>query len=277
MIEPQWVSDVDDERGDDYRDLTDVGLRKRREPALGLFMAESHQVIGRALAAGYEVRSILTTPRWMDAVADLALPAATLVLVADEPVVNAITGYRVHRGALAAMERRPLAPVEQVLRNARRILVLEGIVDHTNVGAMFRSAAGLGFDACLIDPTCADPLSRRSVRVSMGTVFAMPWTRVENWPTGLADLRRDGFELLALTPRPGATSLRTIAANPPERLALLFGTEGDGLTRACLEAVTQHVRIPMAHSVDSLNVAAAAAVACYALAATREQDDRMLP
>lgn len=270
-----WITDVDDERVGDYRNLTDVGLRKRLEPELGLFMAESHQVIARAVAAGYEVRSVLTTPRWLDAVGELSLPVETVVLVAEEGVVNAITGYRVHRGALAAMVRRPLLTVERVVREARRLLILEGIVDHTNVGAMFRSAAGLGFDACLLDPTCADPLYRRSVRVSMGAVFTLPWTRVGNWPAGLAELREAGFELLALTPRAGATSLRAVATNPPAKLGLLFGTEGDGLTAEALQVVTRHVQIPMARSVDSLNVAAAAAVACYALAPEHTDDDRM--
>jgi tRNA G18 (ribose-2'-O)-methylase SpoU len=255
----------DDPRVADYRNLTDVGLRRRLEPAAGLFMAESHQVIERAVAAGYHVRSVLTTPRWLPAVVSLGLPDAVPVLVADEAMVNAITGYRVHRGALAAMQRLRLPSVDDVVAPARRLLVLEGIVDHTNVGALFRTSAALGFDGCLIDPTCADPLYRRSVRVSMGAVFSLPWTRLDVWPQGLDDLATRGFELIATTPRPGATTLDEVEQEPPERLALLFGTEGRGLSQSALSAVSRHVRIPMSSGIDSLNVAAAAAIACYAL------------
>lgn len=262
------ISCAADGRVDDYRDLTDVGLRKRREPEQGLFMAESHPVIERAIAAGYPVRSVLTTRRWLADVETL-LTAADLpdtpVLVADDDVVREITGYRVHRGALAAMARLPLPSVEDVLDGAARVLVLEGIVDHTNVGAVFRSAAGLGFDAVLIDPTCADPLYRRSVRVSMGAVFGIPWTRCAPWPDMLTAMTVDGWRVLALTPRRDAQALGTVAAARPTRVALVLGTEGRGLTDAVLAAVTDHVRIPMAAGVDSLNIAAAAAVACYAL------------
>jgi tRNA G18 (ribose-2'-O)-methylase SpoU len=261
----QMIEDIDDARVADYRDLTDVGLRRRKEPAEGLFMAESHQVISRALSAGYPIRSVLTTPRWLEAVEGVGLPKGTAVLVAEEPLVNAITGYRVHRGALAAMSRTPLRSVVEVVGQARRIVVIEGMVDHTNVGAVFRSAAGLNFDAVLVDPTCADPLYRRSVRVSMGAVFALPWTRADAWPQQLIDLSDDGWHVLALTPRSDAEALNDVAADPPERLALLLGSEGPGLSPDALDAVTRHVRIPMAAGIDSLNVAAAAAVACYAL------------
>jgi tRNA G18 (ribose-2'-O)-methylase SpoU len=262
------IGSAADERVDDYRDLTDVGLRKRREPEQGLFMAESHPVIERAIAAGYPVRSVLTTRRWLVEVETLLTAADrrdTPVLVAEDDVVREITGYRVHRGALAAMARLPLPSVEDVLDDAARVLVLEGIVDHTNVGAVFRSAAGLGFDAVLIDPTCADPLYRRSVRVSMGAVFSIPWTRCVSWPTTLTSMGAGGWRVLALTPRPEAQDLGAVAVAAPERVALVLGTEGHGLTDGALAAVTDHVRIPMAAGVDSLNVAAAAAVACYAL------------
>lgn len=264
-MDPQTITDIDDRRVADYRSLTDVSLRRRKEPAEGLFMAESHPVIRRALLAGYPIRSVLTTPRWLDAVEELGLPAGTAVLVAEDSLVKSITGYRVHRGALAAMSRTALPAVDDVVRQARRIVVLEGIVDHTNVGAVFRSAAGLGFDAVLVDPTCADPLYRRSVRVSMGAVFSLPWTRAGAWPAPLTDLSEAGWELLALTPRQDAEALGQVAADPPERLAVLVGSEGHGLSSDALTAVTRHVRIPMAAGVDSLNVAAATAVACYAL------------
>ncbi len=262
------VTSADDPRVADYRNLTDVGLRKRLEPENGLFMAESHQVIRRALEAGYPIRSVLTTARWLDAVQDLPMPANTLVIVADDDLVQQITGYRVHRGALAAMDRRPLPSVSSVLLGARRVVLLEGIVDHTNVGAIFRSAAGFGFDAVLVDPTCADPLYRRSVRVSMGSVFAVPWTRVTRWPEDLADLRRDGFTVVALTPRTDAVELADFASQAPERLVLALGTEGDGLSATAVTAADVSVQIRMGAGVDSLNVGAAAAVACYALRPT---------
>lgn len=270
------VRSADDDRVADYRDLTDVGLRRRREPEQGLFMAESHPVIGRAIAAGYPIRSVLTTHRWLRDVEAILLAAdtpGTPVLLVDEDTIRAITGYRVHRGALAAMARLPLPPVADVLQGARRVLVLEGIVDHTNVGAVFRSAAGLGFDAVLTDPTCADPLYRRSVRVSMGAVFSIPWTRCADWPGPLTTIAEAGWRVLALTPRPDAQLLSRVAAERPERVALLLGTEGRGLTEAALTVVTDHVRIPMAADVDSLNIAAAAAVACYALG----PGDKMAP
>jgi tRNA G18 (ribose-2'-O)-methylase SpoU len=264
----QVVSDAADPRVDDYRALTDVSLRRRKEPAEGLFMAESHQVIGRALAAGYPIRSVLTTPRWLDAVTNLDLPFDTVVLVGDESLVNEVTGYRVHRGALAAMSRVRLPTVADVVDDARRIVVLEGIVDHTNVGAVFRSAAGLGFDAIVVDPTCADPLYRRSVRVSMGAVFSLPWTRASSWPGQLRELAATGWEVVALTPDAGAEPIDQVAADPPERLAIVLGSEGPGLSSGALRTVTRRVRIPMAHDVDSLNVAAAAAVAFYATGKT---------
>ncbi len=274
MTQTIRIDDAGDPRVDDYRNLTDTGLRRRKEPAEGLFMAESHPVIGRALEAGYPVRSVLTTPRWLSAVEDLPIPPNTDVFVAAEDVVHQITGYRVHRGALAAMTRLPLPSVESVTRAARRILVLEGVVDHTNVGAVFRSAAGLGFDAVLVDPTCADPLYRRSVRVSMGAVFALPWTRVAPWPQGLSDLVREGWELVALTPRADAVALPDVSFDSEERVALLLGSEGPGLTDAALQQVERQVRIPMSAGVDSLNVAAAVAIACYAIGdVPRREDD----
>jgi tRNA G18 (ribose-2'-O)-methylase SpoU len=259
------ITDADDPLVDDYRDLTDTTLRRRKEPEEGLFMAESHQVIRRALQAGYPVRSVLTTSRWVTALENLPIPAEAPVFVAEDDVVRQITGYRVHRGALAAMARRPLPTVATVTGSARRVLVLEGIVDHTNVGAVFRSAAGLGIDAVLVDPTCADPLYRRAVRVSMGAVFALPWTRVTPWPQALEDLVGDGWELLALTPRADALALGDLSVDPEARVGLVLGSEGAGLTDAALRQVTKHVRIPMAAGIDSLNVAAAVAIACYVI------------
>ena len=258
------VIDSDDRRVADYRNLTDVGLRKRVEPEHGLFMAESHQVIERAILAGYPIRSVLTIERWLPAVERLTLPEGTPVFVGDEAVINAITGYRVHRGALASMSRLPLPSVDDVVGGARRLVILEGIVDHTNVGAIFRSTAGLGFDAVLVDPTCADPLYRRSVRVSMGAVFAVPWTRVNQWPHGIELLRANGWIIAALTPEASSISVDDFRTDEHANLALMLGTEGDGLSAEARSVTDYRLRIPMAAGVDSLNVAAAAAVAFYA-------------
>jgi len=284
----EQVVDADDPRVADCRNLTDVGLRKRWEPEHGLFMAESHQVIERALAAGYPVRSVLTTPRWLDAVELLTLPAGTSVYVGDEATINAITGYRVHRGALAAMSRLPLPSVDEVVAGRRRLGIHEGIVDHTNVegprrsdqaariaifenvvdhtnlGAGFRSAAALGVDAVLVTPECADPLYRRSVRVSMGAVFQVPWTRLTSWPGDISVLQSLGYTVVAMTPGEASISLDEFDAGEYPHLALILGTEGAGVTPETQAIADYRVRIPMGSGVDSLNVAAAAAVAFYA-------------
>ena len=187
------------------------------------------------------------------------------VYVGDSGLLETLTGYKVHRGALAAMHRPPLAPVGDIIAGARRIVVLEDVVDHTNVGAIFRSVAGLGADAVLITPRCADPLYRRSVRVSMGTVLQVPWTRLPDWPEGADILRDAGFHLAALTLAEGAVSLDDFASHPPQKVAILLGTEGDGLSRAAVRSADSLVTIPMLHGVDSLNVASASAVALWAL------------
>ena len=268
------VTDPADPRLVDYVSLTDVALRRRVEPERGLYIAESSTVLGRALAAGHVSRSVLCSPRWLPDVEQLL--AATPhhgdvpVYVADPLVLEQITGFHVHRGALAAMQRPVLPSVEELLATgrdggpARRVAVLEDIVDHTNVGAVFRSAAALGVDAVLVSPRCADPLYRRSVRVSMGTVFQVPWTRLEPWPQGLDTLRALGFTVAALALSDDSISLDELVEAPPERLALMLGTEGDGLSTDAVEAADLVVRIPMAGGVDSLNVAAASAVAFWA-------------
>ncbi len=261
------VEDADDPRVADYGGLTDVALRQRFETEHGLFLAESEKVIRRALGAGYHPRSLLMSRRWFEAMRPLleTLDEDVPVYVASDPVIIGVTGYHVHRGALASMNRRPAAELDHVLAGAQRVLVLEGTVDHTNVGAAFRSAAGLGYDAVLLDPRAADPLYRRAVRVSMGAVFDLPWARVPGWPGQLDALRERGFVVVALTPDPEAVPLATFAHDPPQRLALLVGTEGPGLSRSALAASDERVKIPMRGQVDSLNVAAAVAVACYAL------------
>ncbi|PVU81278.1 rRNA methyltransferase (plasmid) [Cellulomonas sp. WB94] len=269
------ITDPTDDRLADYVSLTDVALRSRHEPSKGLYIAESSTVLRRALGAGHRPRSVLLSPRWLpDLVATLeSLPddgTTVPVYVAEPDLLEAITGFHVHRGALASMHRPALAPVHDLLSaarggtGARRVAILEDIVDHTNVGAIFRSAAALGVDAVLVTPRCADPLYRRSVRVSMGTVFQVPWTRLETWPGGLDDLRAAGFTVAALALADDAVSLDDVVAAPPERLALMLGTEGDGLSRGAVEAADLVVRIPMAGGVDSLNVAAASAVAFWA-------------
>lgn len=268
------ISDPADPRLTDYTDLTDVRLRTVREPAEGLYMAESSTVIRRALEAGHRPRSFLMSDKWLDGMSDVlegdAVPAGTPVFLADEDALRAITGFHLHRGALAAMHRPVLPSVHQLVTaarggaGARRIAVLEDVVDHTNVGAAFRSAAALGVDAVLVSPRCADPLYRRSVRVSMGTVFQVPWTRFASWPGGLRELQEDGFVVAALALSDDAVSLDELAADPPERLALVLGTEGHGMSAAAIETADTVVKIPMAGGVDSLNVAAASAVAFWA-------------
>lgn len=259
------VHDPADHRLRDYTGLTDVALRRVREPAEGLFLAEGEKVVRRALAAGYRPRSFLLDPRRVAPLSDLLDAVETPAFVAGQDVLAAVTGFRMHRGVLASLHRRPPSAVGDVLDGSRRLLVLEDIVDHTNVGAVFRGAAGLGMDGVLLSPRCADPLYRRAVRVSMGAVLTLPYARLPLWRDGLVALRDNGFRLLALTPAPDAVPLDSVGARPDERVALLLGTEGDGLSPRWAEQADLAVRIPMARDVDSLNVAAAAAVACYAL------------
>lgn len=260
------LTDVTDERVVEYTRLTDVALRTRYEPDAGLYLAESSNVIRRALAAGHAPRSFLMAPRWLDSMADaLAGHPDVPVFTAPEELLERLTGFHLHRGALAAMHRPALPSVGEVLADARRVAVIEDVVDHTNVGAIFRSAAGIGVDAVLVTPRCADPLYRRSVRVSMGTVFQVPWTRIPHWPGGIATLREAGFTTASLALAPDALTLDELAAAPPERLALVLGAEGHGLAPATIAASDLVVRIPMAGGVDSLNVAAAGAVAFWAM------------
>ncbi len=260
MLDPAVVADPDDPRVRDFTALTDVAARSVREPAEGLFIAEGAKVIVRALAAGYRPRSVLTEPKWLPDLAASLEGSGAEVLLADPDVLRAVTGYRVHRGALASFERRPLPPPSALLAAARFVVVLVDLVDHTNVGAIFRNAAALGADAVLVTPGCADPLYRRSVKVSMGTVLAVPWTRTGADP--LADLA--GFTTIALTPAPDALDVDDVAPDT-DRRAVLLGTEGDGLSGAVAARADRRVRIPMSGGVDSLNVAAASAIALHCL------------
>ncbi|AXH97854.1 TrmH family RNA methyltransferase [Ornithinimicrobium avium] len=263
-----WVEDPRDERVRDYFSLTDVALRRLLEPERGLYMAESEKVLRRALGAGHRLRSLLMTPRWVQEWPDLLRTAqeqGAPVFVAAPGVAEALTGFHLHRGVIAAMHRPVLPRLERVLEGARRVVVLEDVVDHTNVGAVFRSAAALGVDAVLVTPRCADPLYRRSVRVSMGTVFQVPWTRIDPWPDGVEVLRGLGLTVAALALSEDAVCLDQLEQHPPERLALVLGTEGDGLSARTVGSADLVVRIPMGGGVDSLNVAAASAVAFWAL------------
>lgn len=250
----------------DFTDLTDVALRRVSEPAGGLYIAEGRKVIERAIAAGHRPRSLLLQRQWLPDFEPLLGEWDIPIFVAEAEFLEELTGFDMHRGALAAMHRPTLPAVERLLADARLVVVLENIVDHTNVGAIFRSVAGLGADAVLISPRCADPLYRRSVRVSMGTVLQVPWTRLPDWPLGAQQLHAAGFHLAALALDDTAVPLDSFAASAPERVALLLGAEGDGLTRAAIGVADSVVTIPMLHGVDSLNVAAASAVAIYAIA-----------
>lgn len=257
----------DDERLRDYVSLTDVALRRTLEPAQGLFLAEGPKVVRRCLEAGYRPRSALLSQRWLEQSQPLLEPYDVDVFVVPEQVLAHVTGFAVHRGMLASMQRKPLLPVADVIADARVVAVLEDLVDHTNVGAVFRSAAALGVDAVLVSPRCADPLYRRSVRVSMGTVLQVPWTRAEPWPASLDLLRDSGFRVLALSPDSSGESLRDLDATAP--VAVVIGSEGPGISASTLAACDGSVRIPMRAGVDSLNAAAASAVAFYALTSAR--------
>jgi tRNA G18 (ribose-2'-O)-methylase SpoU len=259
------IVDPHDPRLRDFTDLRDVQLRSRREPAEGLFLAEGEATIRRAVEAGYAPRAILLTERWLPHLEDVLRVTGAAALVVQDDVLEATTGFPVHRGALASMDRRELPPLADVMEGAARIVVLEDLNDHTNLGAVFRSAAALGVDGVLLTPRCGDPLYRRAVRTSMGAVFSVPWTRVP-WFEGPQLLRDAGFELAALTPAPNAIRLGDVDPTEHPRLALALGSEGHGLSERWIGAADLRVRIPMREGIDSLNVAAAAAVACYALA-----------
>lgn len=271
MADIVTIDDPQDPRVADYILLTDPELRRRRQ-AKGrtdgdFFIAEGVLVIHQLLRSHYRVRSMLLTPRRFDALADDLADLDAPVFVAGQDVVNAISGFHLHRGALAAAMREPLPTVADVLSEGGDqtglVVVGEGLNDHENLGALFRNAAAFGAAAVLLDPSSADPLYRRAVRVSMGHVLRVPFTRVPNWPGGLDELRSLGFEIVALTPDAGSEDVRTL--DPGRRRALLVGAEGRGLSAAALAAADRRVRIPMAAGVDSLNVATAAAVALHEL------------
>lgn len=257
------VDRLDDPALADYSRATDVALRKARGTEHGLYLAESALVLERALRAGHRPRSVLALGGTVDEAVSLVGPDVPVYSGPGELLAE-LTGYVLHRGLIAAMHRPALPAPAELLAGARRVVVLENVVDPTNVGAIFRSVAAIGADAVLVTPRCSDPFYRRAIRVSMGTVLQVPWTRIPDFPEARQAL--DGFHLAALALEPGAVPLRAFAASAPDRVALVLGTEGDGLTRAAIAAADTVVTIPMAHGIDSLNVAATAAVAMYALA-----------
>ena len=265
MAEQILVDSASDARLADYRDLRDVSLRKHLESTHGLFLAEGEKVVRRAVEAGFTPRSFLMAPRWLDGLADVLATSSAPCFVVSEALAEEVTGFHVHRGALASLERRPLPSPASVLESARSVLVLEDIVDHTNVGAIFRSGAAFGFDAVLLSPRCADPLYRRSIKVGMGAVFTTPWTRLDDWYDALPTLSSLGFTTVALTLAPDAQPIESAVAGV-DRVALVLGSEGHGLSSRWEQTADRRAIIAMAPGVDSLNVAAATAVACYVTA-----------
>ncbi|MFE6828954.1 TrmH family RNA methyltransferase [Streptomyces sp. NPDC057690] len=276
------VEDPDDPRLRDYTGLTDVELRRKREPAEGLFIAEGEKVIRRARDAGYEMRSMLLSAKWVDVMRDVIDELPAPVYAVSPELAERVTGYHVHRGALASMQRKPLPDAAELLQAARRtaapepagdparddagqrVAIFEGFVDHANLGAAFRSAAALGIKAILLSPDCADPLYRRAIKVSMGAVFSVPYARFDAWPAGLDVVRDAGYDILAMTPDEKATPLDELNPARFEKSAIMLGSEGHGLSTYALRAADEWVRIPMSAGIDSLNVAAASAVAFYA-------------
>jgi len=262
------IEDPSDERVSDYIGLTDPDLRRRREQAGGadggFFIAEGVGVLRQLLRSRYRVRSLFLTPQRFGALEPHLGGVDAPVYVAAQEIVNLVSGFPLHRGAIASAHRGPLPDAGAIADGAQLLVVTEGINDHENLGALFRNAAAFGAGGVLLDPSTADPLYRRSVRVSMGQVLHVAFTVAAPWPDALADLRRRGFEVLALTPAPDAEDLDDVEPRP--RQALLVGAEGPGLSQAALAAADRRVRIPMAVEVDSLNVATAAAIALHHLA-----------
>lgn len=271
------ISDLHDPRLAPYVSLTEAQLRNRLEPELGVFIAESPKVIHRALDAGHAPLSLLMERKHLEGQGApiIARCGEVPVYTGDEALLAQLTGYPLTRGVLCAMRRPTLPTVEELCRDAHRVAVLEDIVDHTNIGAIFRSAAALGMDAVLVTPGCCDPLYRRSARVSMGTVFQVPWTRIgdtyDQWPQpGLDRLRALGFQTVAMALRNDTADIDDPKLHQAPRLAIVLGTEGDGLKEATIAQCDDTVKIPMARGVDSLNVAAASAVAFWALRFSKE-------
>ena len=266
------ITDISAPELDVYARLTETQLRNRLEPEKGIFIAESPKVIRRALDAGCKPLSLLMERKHIDGQgAEIIARCGDIPLyTADREILESLTGYTMTRGILCAMSRPKLPALEEVLKDAKRVAVLEGIVDSTNIGAIFRSAAAMHIDVVLLTPTCCDPLCRRAVRVSMGTVFQIPWTRIgdnkEQWPQpGVQWLHDLGFKTAAMALSDEAVTIEDENLMAEEKLAIILGTEGDGLSDQTIAQCDYTVCIPMSHDVDSLNVAAASAVAFWQL------------
>jgi len=244
-----------------FTELRDVQLRTAMESELGIYIAEGEKVIRRAAAAGHQPHSFLLAPRWVDSLTDLLDQFDVPCHVLDEREIERITGFHVHRGALAAFERPKPTPMPELLADAHRIVVVEDLVDHMNVGSVFRNAAALGFDGVVLSPRCADPFYRRSIKVAMGAVFSLPHARLEDWYAAPSLVREAGFTAYAMTLAPDAVPLDAVA--PAARSALIVGSEGPGLTEHWQRQAHVRVTIPMAAGIDSLNVAASVAIACW--------------
>ena len=275
MLRPIDIDDPADPRLADYVALRDASLRRHLEAEQGLFIAEGEKVIRRALEAGYRPRSFMLAARWLESLGDVVRDAP--VYRVSEATAERVSGFHVHRGALASLFRETRHTLDDLLgragsgtsgapdRTRSRIAVLEDLVDHANVGAVFRSAAALGVDTVLVTPRCADPLYRRSIKVSMGAVFQVPWTRIDPWPEGIDRLKDAGYVVAGMTLGDDAITLDELVAENHQRLALVFGTEGHGITPRADRRLDRRVTIPMMGGVDSLNVAASSAVAFYAI------------
>jgi tRNA G18 (ribose-2'-O)-methylase SpoU len=284
------VDDLADPRLADYVGLRDVQMRLAHESEHGIYLAEGEKVVRRAHEAGHRAASFLMAPRWLDGLADVLDASDAPCFVMTEKQVEQVTGFHVHRGALAAVQRPAPVPVDDVLATARRVVVLEDLVDHTNVGseflrvaksstriavfedivdhtnlgAGFRAAAALGIDAVLLSPRCADPLYRRAIKTSMGAVFQIPYARFTSWPDGIKRLKDDGYHVAGMALTDESITLDELASARHPKLALMFGTEGRGLWWKSAQLADSIVRIPMSGGIDSLNVASAAAIAFYA-------------
>ena len=263
------LGDAQDPRLDPYRDLRDAAARRAIEAGQGLFVAEGTTVVRRLLHSAHQVRSLLLLPSALRALGPDLVGRDLTVLIADREVLAQVAGFDVHRGALAVAARPELPDADSLLQRARTVAVLEAVNDHENLGAIGRSAGALGVDALLLDPTCADPLYRRSIRVSMGELLFLPWTRMAPWPDALGMVREHGMTLVALTPAADADPLEDVLDGVPGPTALLLGAEGPGLSAAALAMADRRARIPLAAGRDSLNVGHAAAIAFHAVARRR--------
>jgi tRNA G18 (ribose-2'-O)-methylase SpoU len=257
------VDRADDPRLADYVSLSDPELRRGIEDRDGFFIAEGLHVVRTLLTTSHHVRSVLVTESQRDALADDLAPIEAPVYVVSPVVMRQTVGFDLHRGIVAAADRYELPSISDVLANATRVAILERVSDHENLGGLFRNAAAFGIDAMLLCPQCSDPLYRRAVRVSIGHVLTVPWTRATPWPDALETVRGAGFELLALSPARDGVPIDRVDRDPSRKVALLLGAEGPGLSATVLARADQMVRIPIAPGVDSLNVSVAAAVAFH--------------